>query len=952
MSMSFRVTCLVFALATLATQPANSLATTKEWSGVVSNEFDDPDNWSPVGMPGASDVALFHTLGHLVSVDASRGIGGLLTKPGTFHEILFSNSSQLTANAGNAASLEMTGGALTLNAGGFNSINGVLLGSTLAPATLTLTSGHRLVSPETTITERFSGSTLIVNQSTADLGATINNGFIGIENGSVVDTSSANLAGPLFSGGSVVVQDPGSVWNGSGPTRIGVEGWAITQAITGGWIQLDTVDAGIGPTSIAGLFVDNFFPGEDRSRMSATDVRLAIESGDASLEILGGAVAQFRNATMGVKLGSRAAFQVGFTNMLDDGGIVQEYASLLEVAETVVVGLEGSASGSVFAQGVLRANDLELGKDSTADGRIEFIDAGVLDVDQHVTVGDRGLGRIDLLDRSQAYARDMTIGARQSGGIHGIGLVRIVDVGSSLNITEDLIVGDNGLGRLEIQAGGEVHADHVEVAKQRAALLGVTTGTVSIQNPGSSLVAAGSIYVGVKGDAYWTTADGAYVEADEFLITQSLGSEAFAEFRDFGTQLVVHDSFKIGPAGFGEALFEHGATGMARKIRVANRGGDIAPIGSGRLEIRDHGTELTATEVLSIGGNGPGHVELAGGGLLNATTALVGMDDPEHESQKGSINLDFATLQSNHVEVFETGTISGNGDIRRLSDPLTVINRGVVRPGATTLNVEGGFTQSPGGTMQIDIGGPNIFSDFGVMFVGETAEIAGTLLVELVGPAGAAAYSPALGDKFPFLNASVVTGEFDNVELPSLDPGLFWEVDYLANTVELNIADSAIYGDFNRDGSFDLFDLDELITGIASGSDTTRFDLNDDGLVDLLDRDRWLETAGSVELESGNAYLPGDVNLDGDVNDLDIQILLGQLFTNQARWSSGDLNADGFVDASDFDVWNEFRFLSANGTQAFVPEPHPMVLVWLSLIAMLLLRKRYWKRLNTGVGLS
>ena len=123
---------------------------------------------------------------------------------------------------------------------------------------------------------------------------------------------------------------------------------------------------------------------------------------------------------------------------------------------------------------------------------------------------------------------------------------------------------------------------------------------------------------------------------------------------------------------------------------------------------------------------------------------------------------------------------------------------------------------------------------------------------------------------------------------------------YLAGCLMLamTVAAAAQSADFNNDGMFDCDDIDQLTTEVASGQNSTRFDLNADGLVNRLDVTEWLIVAGNANI--GQPYLLGDVNLDGGVYGGDWSgALNGNIFTTVSDWCSGDINADGVVDVSD-----------------------------------------------------
>ena len=128
-----------------------------------------------------------------------------------------------------------------------------------------------------------------------------------------------------------------------------------------------------------------------------------------------------------------------------------------------------------------------------------------------------------------------------------------------------------------------------------------------------------------------------------------------------------------------------------------------------------------------------------------------------------------------------------------------------------------------------------------------------------------------------------------------------------------------IDADFNDDGSVDCADIDALTTDLAFGGiDVQTFDLNGDGSVDRKDLDQWLFDAGELNVGPRRSYLPGDANLDGFVDISDFNVWNENKFTNNPHWCSGDMNADGSVDVSDFGIWNGNKF---TGSLVAVPEP-------------------------------
>jgi hypothetical protein len=83
---------------------------------------------------------------------------------------------------------------------------------------------------------------------------------------------------------------------------------------------------------------------------------------------------------------------------------------------------------------------------------------------------------------------------------------------------------------------------------------------------------------------------------------------------------------------------------------------------------------------------------------------------------------------------------------------------------------------------------------------------------------------------------------------------------------------SAVPTDFNADGVSDLVDIDMLVMEIIAETDSSLFDLNADGFVRIDDLPLWLMDAA---LANGftETYLEGDADLDGTVDNVDLNIL-------------------------------------------------------------------------------
>ncbi|QDU72059.1 dockerin type I domain-containing protein [Mucisphaera calidilacus] len=106
------------------------------------------------------------------------------------------------------------------------------------------------------------------------------------------------------------------------------------------------------------------------------------------------------------------------------------------------------------------------------------------------------------------------------------------------------------------------------------------------------------------------------------------------------------------------------------------------------------------------------------------------------------------------------------------------------------------------------------------------------------------------------------------------------------------------------------------------------YDLNDNGVFtlgySLADATEGLATWGLLEQR-----LPGDANLDGSVDLLDLSILANHF--GQAAgsmWKDGDFTEDGAVDLLDLSI------LAANFNNSVIPAPASLVLLSLPLLAV------------------
>ena len=118
----------------------------------------------------------------------------------------------------------------------------------------------------------------------------------------------------------------------------------------------------------------------------------------------------------------------------------------------------------------------------------------------------------------------------------------------------------------------------------------------------------------------------------------------------------------------------------------------------------------------------------------------------------------------------------------------------------------------------------------------------------------------------------------------------------------------------------------------------------------LLDGKTWAEAAWSSmrQLSNVNTVVgdllmtwkqisPGDINMDGLVDQADFSILAQNWGTTGqsggSLWNIGDLNCDGAVDSTDLAILQDNGVDTSSWTPIFIPEPSAGILLMMSIAA-------------------
>ncbi|MFK5924114.1 MAG: autotransporter domain-containing protein [Verrucomicrobiota bacterium] len=152
----------------------------------------------------------------------------------------------------------------------------------------------------------------------------------------------------------------------------------------------------------------------------------------------------------------------------------------------------------------------------------------------------------------------------------------------------------------------------------------------------------------------------------------------------------------------------------------------------------------------------PGDFNKDGAGklILNDTVSVAGAA----RVKAGSLYVNGTFTTGGGLTVFQNALLGGSGIING-----NVVNNGTVNPGNSpgTLTINGNFTQSSSGTLQIEVASPSVFDR---LVVRDNAALAGTL--QAINFAG---NQLDYGQQLDFLQAGSISGDFDRILMPDPD---------------------------------------------------------------------------------------------------------------------------------------------------------------------------------------
>ncbi|TDH33811.1 hypothetical protein E2A64_17725, partial [Pseudohoeflea suaedae] len=410
-----------------------------------------------------------------------------------------------------------------------------------------------------------------------------------------------------------------------------------------------------GPAFADDLVVD----GQDREvinkpvDLDGGNVFVGVDDGDdATLTIANGGELESYYGYIGLIAGSKGTVTVSRGGSWNADG-------------AIYVGVYGEGTLNVSSGGFVESyQDFVIGYGEVSTGTVTVSGKGSrLIAGDDVLVGSRGEGTLNVLDGGYVYAAD---DVRIGDADGGTGTVTVSGKDSQLIAGDDIIVGRNSEGTLNVRDGGYVRADgNVYMGAYSG-----STGTVTVSGKDSRLVAGDDITVGNYGEGTLNVLDGGYVHADDDVyLGRFSGSTGTVTVSGKDSRLVAGDRMLVGYYGEGSLNVLHGGYVRADDdVRIGQGFGS-----TGTVTVSGNDSRLVAGDVVFVGYFSEGTLTVASGGVVEARDSFIIAYGADSEDAKGTLNIGAASGEKAQAAGFLQGADGAAATIEFFDGDGTIV---------------------------------------------------------------------------------------------------------------------------------------------------------------------------------------------------------------------------------------------------------------------------------------
>ncbi|WP_428304606.1 hypothetical protein [Lacipirellula sp.] len=398
--------------------------------------------------------------------------------------------------------------------------------------------------------------------------------------------------------------------------------------------------------------------------------------GDSSF----GSVALTATTSINVTGGSATiGDDAGVSGLLSINGFNTNFAT----ANDITIGNRGFGSLTVAAQGrVTTTDDVFLGVEDGGKGDL-FLDGfgTTLNAGDDLVIGQAGVGMMQVSSAAVVFADATTIGSVVTGD----GIVTLTGNGTWWRQDSTMMVGDAGAGTLQILTQARIETTNATLGGAASG-----RGTATISGVGSHWKISGSLTVGASGQATYSILEGGRVtNTGAAKIAGVAGSEATALVSGAGSSWQVGTTLTVGEFGRGTLrIFNAGRVNSTNAVIADNAGS------RGEVYVDGANTIWEIAGSLDVSEPGEASLSISGGALVTTTGAARIGANGELTFSGGRLDVASAAGLSNQ------GLIRGGG---RIGGAVTNTTAGEIRvQGGSTLLVSGALTNA--GAINVEVG--------------------------------------------------------------------------------------------------------------------------------------------------------------------------------------------------------------------------------------------------------
>ncbi|HWA62747.1 MAG TPA: autotransporter-associated beta strand repeat-containing protein, partial [Caulobacteraceae bacterium] len=375
----------------------------------------------------------------------------------------------------------------------------------------------------------------------------------------------------------------------------------------------------------------------------------------------------------------------------------------------IAVGQSGSGVVVVGAGGELDTlNTSTLGGAATSTGTVTVTGTGSKWAVGPLAIAANGTGTVNVL--AGGLVTQSGCGSTNLGsGFSGVGTINVDGTGSHwAGGACNLFVGDDGQGVVNVTGGGVIDGlGEVDLGRS----FNTSQGALTVSGAGSKFISTNNIYVGEFGVGALTINSGGLVSDGNSDIGDLTGSVGTASVDGAGTKWVNTGTLGVGRNGTGSLSVTNGAV-------VTSDGGFFSAQGGGTLTVSGAGSAWNSTNSLDLGSRGTSTINITAGGVISDTFASAGTNsnasptividgagsawtNSSSLSLGGGFNSGLNLTVSNGGLLSDTAGTLGTGTVKVAGSGSTWTNSSLLRigasgPGVLTIAQQGAVTATGG----------------------------------------------------------------------------------------------------------------------------------------------------------------------------------------------------------------------------------------------------------------